>query len=231
MKKYLLTSLLAVFAVSSANAAVGFDPYVTVRGGYDIQTNMSVDSFTMESIELKGDRLEAVLGNDLEWETSGFMVGGAVGATFFTSDYFNARAELEYIYNGLQTDDAEPLEIFNHTALFNLAGDIKTGTPITPYVTAGIGYGWTNVSDGNMDLTGGTGMAWQVGAGIAYNVTDAFAIDLGYRYLNNGTINFENPFADSGDPILDTTFDNKEHSMDIAVDGSHQVYLGLRYTF
>lgn len=32
MKKILLTSLLAVFAVSSANAAFEFNPYVGVRG-------------------------------------------------------------------------------------------------------------------------------------------------------------------------------------------------------
>lgn len=189
MKKILLTSLLAVFAVSSANAAFEFNPYVGVRGGYDFETKTSSDS-----------------SNTPTDSTNGWMVGGVVGATFFDSEDFAARIEAEYIYTDLSDDS---FDVSNHTALLNLVGDIKTGLAVTPYITAGIGYGWTTISLDNEYVHGdidGDDLAWQLGVGLTYAATDAFDIDLGYRYINSGEM----------------------LSMDIE---SHQVYLGLRYAF
>ena len=189
MKKILLTSLLAVFAVSSANAAFEFNPYVGVRGGYDFETKVSSDS-------------SYISGSS----SDGWMIGGTVGATFFDSEDFAARIEAEYIYTDLSDDS---VDASNHTALLNLVGDIKTGLAVTPYVTAGIGYGWTTISLDNeyvRDDIDDDDLAWQLGVGLAYAATDAFDIDLGYRYINSGEM----------------------LSMDIE---SHQVYLGLRYAF
>lgn len=188
MKKILLTSLLAVFAVSSANAAFEFNPYVGVRGGYDFETKVSSDS-------------SYISGSS----SDGWMVGGTVGATFFDNEDFAARIEAEYIYTDLSDDS---VDVSNHTALLNLVGDIKTGLAVTPYVTAGIGYGWTTIAT-NIERLGDIDdddLAWQLGVGLAYAATDAFDIDLGYRYINSGEVFFN----------------------DIE---SHQVYLGLRYAF
>ena len=189
MKKILLTSLLAVFAVSSANAAFEFNPYVGVRGGYDFETKVSSDS-------------SYISGSS----SDGWMIGGTIGATFFDNEDFAARIEAEYIYTDLSDDS---VDVSNHTALLNLVGDIKTGLAVTPYVTAGIGYGWTTISLDNeyvhSDIDDDD-LAWQLGVGLAYAATDAFDIDLGYRYINSGEM----------------------LSMDIE---SHQVYLGLRYAF
>lgn len=188
MKKILLTSLLAVFAVSSANAAFEFNPYVGVRGGYDFETKVSSDS-------------SYISGSS----SDGWMIGGTIGATFFDSEDFAARIEAEYIYTDLSDDS---VDVSNHTALLNLVGDIKTGLAVTPYVTAGIGYGWTTIAT-NIERLGDIDdddLAWQLGVGLAYAATDAFDIDLGYRYINSGEVFFN----------------------DIE---SHQVYLGLRYAF
>lgn len=197
MKKVFLTSLLAVFAATSANAAMVFNPYVGVRGGYDIRTNVTTD---------------APINNPDDSYADGWLVGGTIGTTFFDSDDFAARIEAEYIYTSIG-EVYKTADVANHTALLNLVGDIKTGLSVTPYITAGIGYSWTFLSTNGTD-TDDSNLAWQVGAGLTYEITDSFNVDLGYRYLNNTT--FTTPESDG--------------SIEFEVE-SHQVYLGLRYAF
>lgn len=108
-------------------------------------------------------------------------------------------------------------DIQNHTALFNLAADIKTGTALTPYITAGIGYGWTFIDEDNSNIDANA-LAWQVGAGISYALNDAFSLDLGYRYLDSGTLSFDIPIY-----IYTITLEENV--------ASHQIYLGARYAF
>lgn len=83
MKKYLLTSLLAVFAVSSANAAMEFNPYASVRVGYDIQTKTEPANVPAGTSD---ESLDAMTITE-----DGFLGGASLGATFFENEYFGAR--------------------------------------------------------------------------------------------------------------------------------------------
>jgi opacity protein-like surface antigen len=63
------------------------------------------------------------------------------------------------------------------TVLGNLYFDLPNSSVITPYVGAGLGWGWTNLSPGSND----SGFAWALTAGAAINLTDQFALDTAYR--------------------------------------------------
>jgi opacity protein-like surface antigen len=71
--------------------------------------------------------------------------------------------------------------------------DFGSGGSLVPYVGGGIGYahsklrvqGIANGSDGNF--------AWQLGAGVNYNISADAQIGIGYRYFDGGTVNIEIP--------------------------------------
>jgi opacity protein-like surface antigen len=121
--------------------------------------------------------------------------------------------------------------------LANAYLDLGTWWCITPFIGAGVGF--TNLTIGNFRDTnviasgGGwapdhtqTNFAWALHAGAAYNVTQNFAIELSYRYLNlgdgkSGTLVNLDPTFSSGNPLSAVTF------KDIT---SHDVRLGVRWT-
>jgi opacity protein-like surface antigen len=82
--------------------------------------------------------------------------------------------------------------------LANAFADLGTWNCFTPFVGAGIGAAYNQVVD-FVDMgigTTGAGfgrntaewhLAWAVYAGVAYNVTRNFKVDLSYRYLNYGS--------------------------------------------
>jgi opacity protein-like surface antigen len=83
--------------------------------------------------------------------------------------------------------------------LFNTYIDLGTWNCVTPFVGFGIGGAWNTFAD-LVDLgvgTSGNGIgtnasqmnfAWALHAGIAYNVTQNFSVELAYRYLNYGEV-------------------------------------------
>lgn len=69
------------------------------------------------------------------------------------------------------------------SAIGSLWIDLPVGKSVTPYVGAGAG-----VSGFETDGEGKARFAWQLGAGVAFNVTEATAITIDYRYRQaNGT--------------------------------------------
>jgi opacity protein-like surface antigen len=88
----------------------------------------------------------------------------------------------------------------NWLVLANAYVDLGTWWCLTPFVGAGIGtayHKFTGLTDVGIP-TGGFGytssdksswnMAWALHAGVAYNVTNNFKVELAYRYVNMGTI-------------------------------------------
>ena len=120
-------------------------------------------------------------------------------------------------------------------ALLNGYLDVGTWHGITPFVGAGVGAADIKISDFtdvgvNVDSVAfgddhsEWNFAWALYAGLAFDVTDAFTVELAYRYLNLGD-------GQSGDLIgFDGTnnIDNPMHFNDIT---SHDLKLGMRYTF
>jgi opacity protein-like surface antigen len=114
--------------------------------------------------------------------------------------------------------------------LANAFVDLGTWDCWTPFVGAGIGGAYNTLSDfTDVNPTGGYGfgrnpsewhLAWALYAGVAYNVSKNFKIELTYRYLNYGSI------TDTVDCSVTCTHDSFKfdnlHSNDIM--------LGLRWT-
>jgi len=87
--------------------------------------------------------------------------------------------------------------------LANAYLDLGTWWCLTPFVGAGIGtanHRFTGVTDVGLIADGTTGfghastdsskwsMAWALHAGLAYNVSNTFKVELAYRYVNFGSI-------------------------------------------
>ena len=95
--------------------------------------------------------------------------------------------------------------------LFNAYIDIGTWCGVTPYVGGGIGMasvsvlGLKDVNVPNQGVAFGGdnteyNFAWALYAGMSYDVTDRFTLDLGYRYLDLGDAKSGEVNAYNGDP-------------------------------
>lgn len=80
---------------------------------------------------------------------------------------------------------------------------------MTPYLTAGIGYGSNKTKDSFKDngniRTFGSGkktsqLVWNVGAGTTYNIYKNLNLDFAYRFVNLGNLEFK----DTGQKIIST---------------------------
>jgi opacity protein-like surface antigen len=150
--KALLGLGLVVCAAAPAFAADAYAPEapVTASGWY-----------------IRGDAGWSWLNTDDE-DDSGFVLGGGVGYQF--ND--NLRTDLRGDWAGIGSDDTS----FT-TVLGNVYFDIPTDTIITPYLGAGVGYGWAETSGDDDD-----GVAFGLMAGVEVNLTENLSADVGYRY-------------------------------------------------
>jgi opacity protein-like surface antigen len=125
--------------------------------------------------------------------------------------------------------------------LFLANGFIDLGTwwCVTPYIGAGIG-GSYNTINSFTDIGNSVGLgvssttfaddhskwsfAWALYAGVAYQVTPSFAVDLSYRYVNLGSFQTGPAHAFDGTaiPTNPFVFDNVT---------SHDLMLGVRWNF
>jgi opacity protein-like surface antigen len=66
--------------------------------------------------------------------------------------------------------------------------DVPTGYALSPYIGAGIGYGWLEAKAGAVSANG-DGIALAAMAGVSYDFSQNITLDLGYKFrtfLDNG---------------------------------------------
>jgi outer membrane immunogenic protein len=150
---------------------------------------------------------------------TGIAVTGAVGMRLMPK----VRGEVEYAYRtagldkvtsnvgnaGLQGD------ININSLMFNAYYDHDTASSWTPYVGGGLGVAWTKA-----DGFGGLGavfsnqtvsdVAYQVMAGLAYDVSAEVDLNVGYRYFGTSDADFT---------LLSASID------------THAIEFGMRYSF
>jgi opacity protein-like surface antigen len=145
-----------------------------------------------------------------------FFIGGGVGyqwnswlrvdetAEYRTKTQFNVLGSYtDFCPNGRCFDKYEG----NHSAIVVMANayvDLGTWFCLTPFVGAGVGvaqHRFTGMTDVGYISDGTTGFgyaqadssewkfAYALHAGVAYNVTNNFKMELAYRYLNMGDVN------------------------------------------
>ncbi len=147
----------------------------------------------------------------------GFATSFAGGANF---GMFRVEGEIGYQYNEMDKASVcvgSSCATFNQnnsdmSALSFLANgyfDFVNSSPVTPYVTAGIGVARVGLEIEDVSLED-TVFAYQIGVGVAFAINKNMNIDLKYRYF--------------------ATEDPKDAQSEWEF-ASHNVYCGFRYTF
>jgi opacity protein-like surface antigen len=158
-----------------------YHPYVEVFGGFDVLPGISASDHSF--IFAGPGKVNTQVG-----EFAGLAVGMEL------NDSWRVEAELSHSHNGVQNFAYNNGNVntygngaVNQTyALANVWYDFHNQSAFVPYLGGGVGLGWAN---GNLDLGGGSinatssaALAFQVGAGVVYDVSDRFSIDVGYRF-------------------------------------------------
>ena len=201
----LLTAAACVYGAAPASAQGNTGFYLEGNLGYAFPD--SVDA--------------SVSGIDGEVELkNAFVFGGALGYRFPW-----VRLELNGSYRKFDTDKvkAQGQSVSGNgdatavVGLFNVYvdPDLDLGVPVHPYLGGGIGGAYVKLDTGadaplSIDDEAGA-FAWNLAAGLSYDVTEHTTLSAGYRYLR-----FEG--VDTGDVDVD----------DIT---SHEILIGLRYIF
>ena len=149
------------------------------------------------------------------------------GSLAYGLKYADIRAELE---GNINTGARKKLEggkiktkIYAHSLMLNGYYDIPTGFPIRPYIGAGAGLAhvkgvrkWSFPDIGYSDKfkMSNNEIAYQLSAGISYEITQNLAIDAEYRHTDFGRFSKTDAYGKS-------TLSVK----------THNCYLGLRYIF
>jgi opacity protein-like surface antigen len=164
MKATLITATSALLALSVAGAAsaqtASVDPqwYVRVDGGATFQDEVNATP------KVKGKT---------GW-TADIAAGRALNA--------NVRAEGELLYSQDDQKNAGSGRIKVLAGLANGYYDFDTGTPLRPFIGAGVGIGQVKLADGPV-RGDDTGLAYQLMTGVAYPINDKLSAQVGYRYL------------------------------------------------
>jgi opacity protein-like surface antigen len=229
MKKLLLLSCATVIGLTShAMAAEKTGFYAGIKAGTAFMSADDISNTTNTAAP-------AAVNKDSE-DNAVFALGASVGYDWTTKGA-PVRTELEYAYRHDFSYDANPTfigaaiptstksEMTSHTVMVNAYYDFKTKTKFTPYLGGGIGVSWNNTdTDGTVIATGVSqnysetkaNFAWNLTAGVGYQLTDAITLDANYRYVDLGKAVWGNPAT------AELTSDDLT---------AHEVYLGLRYAF
>lgn len=228
---FLATTAIALIASSTHANAEGL--YVSVFGGLNFQPGSSGSQTTTYG---QASTTTTSFSEDAD---TGFVVGGVIGGHLTNwVEGLRAEVEVSYRRNDREgehhlhafygeTEATAHGPILGNTSNFavmaNVWYDIEMGWKAKPYVGGGAGWARSQLeaaapvtqnSGPNPTIWDSTeqhenGFAFQLGAGVNYNVAPGVDIGLGYRYFNGP--NFDPIFI--GKNSLDVPFDNENHSV------------------
>jgi len=165
MKSLKLALLATAMTVGLAAAAQAADATPPVE-----------ETPTPEQYQAMGFYLRGDLGwSFLDWGDSdnALDVGGGVGYQF--NDYL--RSDLRVDWSG-DYDVGDDASASLTTVLGNWDFDWQNDSVFTPYVGAGVGYGWVDADHGGSD----DGFTYALMAGASVDLSQSVALDIGYRY-------------------------------------------------
>lgn len=211
MKKIISNSLVAFSVMLTANAYGADGLYMGADVGLALLNDADAGDPSLPGVEAS-----------MEFD-AGVAVIAAVG---YKMQQMRFEGEIGYQVNDFDQQSAfgMNLDLSGDQAvlsfLANVYYDIPTGSRFTPFLSAGIGFAMVDINDLRLsDMDSGppyndddTVLAGQVGAGVSYAVNDRTDVELKYRYF---------------------MADDLEFSDGSTLDGpsSHNIYLGMRYTF
>jgi opacity protein-like surface antigen len=144
-----------------------------LMAGFTSTAALAADAYAPEpvvsasSFYLRGDMGWSWLSTK-EDDGSTFVLGGGVGYKF--NEHLRTDARIDYAGIGNSNHDFG-------SVLGNVYFDIPTGSVFTPYVGAGLGYGWSDDHGDNE-----SGVTYALMAGVEVTLTDNISADVGYRF-------------------------------------------------
>ena len=200
MKKFLL--LAGVACLLSVNAQAEVNQYVSGKISYDFnKVNMkSADADKPELFREKANK--ELFGTHVAYGVQAGYVRGELELNNSRDIKRNYLSELSHF------------RLYKHSVMANAYFDYLTCTPWTPYVGAGIGSAYLKADSGE-EAKSVYNLAWQVMAGLTYDINSHWTLDAGYRYADLGRIR-----KNSG-----------EGSVAKLTARDHEIMLGVRYTF
>jgi opacity protein-like surface antigen len=225
LKKSCLLSAALIAWTGSPSFAAGseqpnsFHPYIGIIGGLDFLPAISgTDQFFTGGPGTLNTKV-------------GDFAGAVIGVQFNESWRF--EAEVSRSYNGINNFtfnngnvNTYPGGAVNQTyALGNVWYGFRNKSAFVPYLGGGVGVGW---ADGNLDMGSGhfvsvtapAALAFQIGAGVTYNVSERFSIDAGYRFKAMTGLN----------PTVTTNWGGPDR-LDQNSIGSHNFQIGATLRF
>ena len=224
MKKFLLMTGVAAFAFASNANALEVSPYVSAKLSYDWAKNDVIS-------EQKEDGYKESFKTKLHKQLWGGHYAAGVKANAIRAEIeWNHWNDAKRTYFDDEDGGKDRVRLQNHILMLNGYYDFNTCTRWTPYVGAGVGVAMLKLTSNYMWETGKDKMsektynvAWQIGAGVAYDLTKNVALDAGYRYINAGSAVVRKD-AES--------YTGEYYSRKFKADtAAHEIYFGARYTF
>lgn len=132
-----------------------------------------------------------VAGPD-EWDVSGWLVGGTLGANFTLTEgiVVGVVGDIAWADINGSIEDVE--------STINWVGSVRgrlgfDGGAFMPYLTGGLGFAGATLDfdDGvATDTDSQTHIGWTAGAGVEFAATEEISLDLQYRYSDYGAKNY-----------------------------------------
>jgi OmpA-OmpF porin, OOP family len=178
--------------------------YVAAQGGLAFLTDSDVSGSKSASIGFDpGYALGVAVGKRID--KTGFRVEGEIG---YQENEVDSKSG-----GGCCKHYCTTGEMKAYSFLVNGYYDIVHGKKFVPYITAGIGAAKVDADVNHIAHVDDIGLAYQVGVGLAYHISDNWHIDMKYRYF--GVADVDGFGLDNTNPGFAT----------------NNVFLGLRYRF
>ena len=203
--------LLMLFMLPSISLGAKIGPYMSVQlgGAFLTDSEISEEGYDLGTMKFDPGFASSFAGG---FNFGMFRIEGELGYQGNNvdnkyDDYYDDHYYDDYDddhYDDDHYDDSSDLTAYSLMGNFYL--DFVNPSPVTPFLTAGIGMATVELFDYDDD----TVFAYQVGAGLAFAINPHMSIDLKYRYFATEDLDFEG---------IEAKF------------ASHNVYCGFRFTF
>lgn len=192
MKKFILSIISLLFISTNAHAILPFGIYYGVKGGMTMQ-NKDIKQIVFNNEKTKNKK-------------NNYFASANVGIKFL-----KFRGELEYT---IRPETTKLISLITDKKIMaqNLMGNLYYNFLELPllkfYINAGAGE---TKFTGSSSIETKNNFTWLAGLGINLSLLDVVNVDVGYRYVDMGTLEFKN--GEKNDKQ------------------AHDIYVGLRFGF
>lgn len=192
MTEKLSLSLLATLAAQTSLASAA---PVEQEGYYGVARVISAEhkARNMSSSARPG------IGSFVAGDNSTNDISGSIGMGYRFGNGWRLEGELSLPQKDKFTSGSSNFpsslnvhHIESRRVMLNAYRDFRISDKISLYGSAGLGLahlksaGWQGNESRQYESQKQTNLAWSLGAGVTYDVTDRLALDLGYRYIDMG---------------------------------------------